>query len=115
MAASRSPVCHRLVSKRCTQSYRGAIIGSRVARVPQGGLPMDRTNRPTERISGAALLVAGWLALCTVALGAEVDPPTFERDVWPILATRCTACHAGDEPKGGLDLRSVASILRGGD
>ncbi len=54
-----------------------------------------------------------WLAFAALARSAEA--PTFERDVWPILATRCTACHGGDKPKGGLDLTSVAAMLRGGE
>ncbi len=64
------------------------------------------------------IAAAGWLVIFSAVATTAGEPngaPQFERDVWPILATRCTACHGGDEPKGGLDLRSVASILRGGD
>jgi hypothetical protein len=58
-------------------------------------------------------LVPWLLAGCAAA--AEPATPQFERDVWPILATRCTMCHGAQAPKGGLDLRSVSAILRGGD
>src|SRR5262245_21002318 len=71
------------------------------------------------------------LCLCLVALsliallgGAAAPPrpsPTGERlfreAVWPTLRARCLACH-GDDPKklrGGLDLRSRAGALGGGD
>jgi mono/diheme cytochrome c family protein len=41
--------------------------------------------------------------------------PEFERDVWPIFVAHCTSCHGADEPKAGLDVRTVASLFRGGD
>ncbi|MEZ5361899.1 MAG: DUF1553 domain-containing protein [Bryobacterales bacterium] len=37
----------------------------------------------------------------------------FEHDVLPILEARCVACH-GETPQSGLDLRSLAALLRGG-
>jgi hypothetical protein len=42
---------------------------------------------------------------------AAVD---FDRDVHPILAARCFACHAGDKRSGGLSLANYAEILHGG-
>jgi hypothetical protein len=41
--------------------------------------------------------------------------PTFERDVLPILRSHCLQCHGGIHQKGGLDLRTAASALAGGD
>jgi mono/diheme cytochrome c family protein len=47
--------------------------------------------------------------------GADPERPLqYERDVRPIIAANCVGCHGDDKPKGGLDLRSVASMLRGG-
>ena len=45
------------------------------------------------------------------------SPPTphFERDVLPILASRCHDCHGADSQEGELDLRTVAAMLRGGE
>ena len=40
---------------------------------------------------------------------AAVD---FDRDVHPILAARCFACHAGDKRSGGLSLSNYSEILR---
>ncbi|MBM3754516.1 MAG: DUF1553 domain-containing protein [Acidobacteria bacterium] len=37
-----------------------------------------------------------------------------EQDVRAILQARCAACHGGGEKKGGLDLRTLASRLKGG-
>ena len=38
----------------------------------------------------------------------------FESEVQPLLNERCVACHGGDRPQSGLDLSTLASVLRGG-
>jgi hypothetical protein len=50
-------------------------------------------------------------ALLAIPAGAAAAPPDFDRDVRPIFATRCLECHAGDDPKGGLDLSRRAAAL----
>ncbi len=39
----------------------------------------------------------------------------FAEHVMPILVARCVNCHAGAKKKGGLDVSSIASMLKGGD
>jgi len=39
----------------------------------------------------------------------------FERDIQPLFAERCVVCHGGESPQSGLDLRTLASTLRGGE
>ncbi len=58
-------------------------------------------------------MARAWLLLtiCSVALAADVD---FTRDVHPILAEHCFACHGGDKRSGGLSLRDYAEALKGG-
>ncbi len=64
----------------------------------------------------AAVAVLFALLLARAASAAEpAGPLAFECDVWPIFATRCTACHGADKPKAGLDLRTLSSIVRGGE
>ena len=41
--------------------------------------------------------------------------PLLERDVLPILTKNCMGCHGGLVKKGGLDLRTLASMKRGGE
>ncbi|MBC8289983.1 MAG: DUF1553 domain-containing protein [Planctomycetes bacterium] len=61
------------------------------------------------------------MALCcfvvsTTAVCAE-DPKTaltFEKDILPIVKAKCIRCHAGVEPKAGLNLTSPSSLLTGG-
>src|SRR5215475_6172154 len=54
-----------------------------------------------------------WLGLLSAA-AAFGQTPRYERDVLPILTANCFACHA-DRAFVGLDLRTAASALRGGD
>jgi hypothetical protein len=62
---------------------------------------------------------AAWawpVALTLVALPARGDGPRFEPDVLPVLTAHCLKCHgAGKKPKAGLDLRSRAGVLKGGE
>ncbi len=50
------------------------------------------------------------------ARSVDVDPEGFwSGRVEPLLDRRCLKCHAGVRQRGGLDLRSLETILRGGD
>jgi len=45
-----------------------------------------------------------------------VSPPTFEKDIRPILKAHCFDCHGeGEKLSGGLDLRLRRLMLKGGD
>ena len=64
--------------------------------------------------------VSSILLLATASLAAEEKPadkvtaPVFEKDILPILTAKCSKCHFGMKPKGGLDLQRRATIVRGG-
>ena len=51
--------------------------------------------------------VAGLL----IAPPAFAAPPDFDRDVVPILASRCLDCHTGEDGKGGVDLARHSSVV----
>src|SRR5579862_6357363 len=51
------------------------------------------------------------LVACSLAWSADLD---FARDVHPIFAERCFACHGGDKRSGGLSLQAYTDVLKGG-
>lgn len=60
------------------------------------------------------------LLLLTAASSLAADDKTeqlFVRRIVPLLHEKCLACHGNDEAmvKGDLDLRSLASVLKGGE
>lgn len=65
----------------------------------------------------ALLALAAGLTLSVRATAGD-DAPTYERDIRPLLARRCTVCHSAkkvDEPEisGGLALDSYEAALAG--
>ncbi|MBY0459831.1 MAG: DUF1549 domain-containing protein, partial [Gemmataceae bacterium] len=54
------------------------------------------------------------LALLPVPV-VRADDPLLERDVLPVLTKQCLGCHGGLRQKGGLDLRTVPAMLKGGE
>ncbi|MHC4875443.1 MAG: PSD1 and planctomycete cytochrome C domain-containing protein [Planctomycetota bacterium] len=65
-------------------------------------------------LSFALLCSAIAFAPC-LASGAETSsPPTFEKDILPIFRAKCIRCHAGVEPKAGLNLTRPSALLSGG-
>ena len=69
-------------------------------------------RRPAVPPFGAGTAPALCLGIASLGLAAEV--PSFERDVLPLLETRCLACHPEGGGQAGLDLASRAGILQGG-
>src|SRR5947209_1712474 len=76
----------------------------------------------TQRLAGS---LAFWLACVVVAPKLRADPVPqvpdaaaaqfFESDIRPLLIERCSKCHSGDKPKGGLRLDSRESLMAGGE
>jgi cytochrome c553 len=81
----------------------------------QGGkMPPGKTNKlgPTE-----VELIRRWIDrgahFASTEAGASGSVLT-QHDVLPILLRRCTVCHGARQREAGLDLRSRATMLRGG-
>ena len=75
--------------------------------------------RPAFRKSAFATLIC----ILVTALQVPSETPaadvakvelTFEKDIIPIIKAKCIRCHAGVEPKAGLNLTSPSSLLTGG-
>jgi hypothetical protein len=65
-------------------------------------------------VSGAGLVVL-LLTFPIPAPGDDGTTPVFERDILPILESRCADCHSETAHKGGLDLSSMAGVRKGGE
>ncbi|MFN0074858.1 MAG: PSD1 and planctomycete cytochrome C domain-containing protein [Prosthecobacter sp.] len=65
--------------------------------------------------------MTGKIALTTLLLAASLHAQDaealFVRRVWPLFQEKCLACHGNDAKKikGGFDLRTLASTLKGGE
>ena len=55
----------------------------------------------------------GTLLVCLPALGEE--PVSFEREVAPLLESRCLRCHNAEKAEGGLSLATFDAARRGGE
>jgi hypothetical protein len=60
---------------------------------------------------------ASFLVIAGFAIGADPppEPVDYLRDVKPILAARCYACHAAIKQKGSLRLDTAALVREGGE
>ena len=68
-------------------------------------------------MTGRTVLCASLLASIVPLHAAEDAEALFVRRVWPLFQEKCLACHGNDEAKikGGLDMRTLGSTLKGGD
>ena len=58
------------------------------------------------------------LALLLPSLAVAADAPAipiFEKDVLPVFKAKCLSCHGADKQKAELDMRSKATMLKGGE
>ena len=67
------------------------------------------------RRPGSLLCLVACTFVCLCARGVRGEESLLERDVLPILTKQCLGCHGGLRQKGGLDLRTIPAMLKGGD
>jgi mono/diheme cytochrome c family protein len=81
-------------------------------KVAAGEMPPGKKDRLTET---ELAIIRRWIE---AGAPANSDAPqadaVTQHDVIPILLRRCTVCHGARRQEGGLDLRTKASMLRGG-
>ncbi len=83
-------------------------------KVQSGAMPMGKPHLSEKDVATIFSWIRGEDS-AGAGVAAKVDnSPVTQHDVIPILLTRCTVCHGLRRQEGGLDLRSKASMLKGG-
>ncbi len=102
-----------------TKSQVKGIVGSAVAAMVYWEAPQDTPTLLLTAMRFQSQVLNGLVCLCISLLAPDVtvaeSSVDFDRDVAPLIAQRCLACHSGNEPKGGLDLSNREAALKGGD
>ena len=74
---------------------------------------------PAHQLDSLSLRGSRFVAALVAALAfvqpTRADEALLERDVLPILTKQCLGCHGGLRQKGGLDLRTIPLMLKGGE
>src|SRR5438034_7845410 len=60
-------------------------------------------------------LLAGLVGLLCCGLTPAAEPIDYNRDIKPIFAKHCYACHGPDKQRSGLRLDAPAGALQGGN
>lgn len=85
---------------------------------------MHRTGRAPDAFPppGCRFLALSILAVCHFltasaawTIAADLPVPTFEKEVLPIFQAKCLNCHGANKQKAGLDLRTRAALIKGGE
>ncbi len=61
-------------------------------------------------------MIRQWIVSGATAISPQStnEQPVTQHDVMPIMLLRCTTCHGARKKEGGVDLRTPASMLKGG-
>lgn len=62
-----------------------------------------------------AVLLTLALSISAGAARAQTPEPSFSRDVAPLLAAKCLACHGAEKQESGYSLQSYEAALKPGD
>jgi hypothetical protein len=68
-----------------------------------------------SHLNAAYSLLAPAVLLIFVHTALAVESSLFERDILPLLTKNCLGCHGGLKQEGKLDLRTLPSMLKGGE
>ena len=81
--------------------------------VRDGKMPMGKPHLPDEQLAA----IRSWIESLPASSGkVAVGPPeeVTDHDIIAIMYLRCTVCHGLRRHEAGLDLRTRASMLKGG-
>ena len=83
-------------------------------KVRSGAMPMGKPHLSDKEIQTIFTWIEGDETGVAKIVEKVDNSPIRQNEIIPILLTRCTVCHGLRKQEGGLDLRSKASILKGG-
>src|SRR5690242_12424984 len=80
--------------------------------VHEGKMPPGKTHLTDVQVA----VIRSWIeSLSSTSLTATAPPEDVtEQDIIPVMMLRCTVCHGPRRQEAGLDLRTRASMLKGG-
>lgn len=55
-----------------------------------------------------------FFSIAWAATAVAAEPLRFERDIRPLLTANCAGCHSGTAAQAGLDIGSLALLIKGG-
>ncbi len=82
-----------------------------LAKVVSGQMPMGGERLPEAQVDA----IRHWIDEAGRTQELAAATRTTETDVLPIFQMRCILCHGKRKQEGGLDLRTLASRMKGGD
>lgn len=97
----------RLAGRRVSGKGLAVVVSGSFAVLAIGfGLLAFATRQPREDLAECAA------AECSATEPAAGAPrPSFARDIAPVLAGRCVACHGADRARGGVRLDGYAQVI----
>src|ERR1700681_18266 len=67
------------------------------------------------RIAWILVVTTALTMTCGTSAAQEKDALSFEKMVLPILQAKCLSCHGDRKQRAMLDLRTKASLVKGGE
>jgi mono/diheme cytochrome c family protein len=80
-------------------------------KIHAGGMPPKKEPQLT---AAEIETIRRWIASGAKMEMADAEQPVNQHDIGQIAMRRCTACHGARRKEAGLDLRTKASMLKGG-
>ncbi|PQO26356.1 hypothetical protein C5Y96_20170 [Blastopirellula marina] len=73
------------------------------------------TNHSLNMVQPALLYVVVFVIASSRLVPLQAQSIDFDKQIAPILVSRCLECHQGTESEGGLNLTEMALVTKGGD
>ena len=121
--------CHAGKSRKAgldLSTVKGIVAGSESGAVIEAGKPDESSllemiksgemppKKEPQLTAAEIKLLQDWIALGGATSPQASEAKVSEDQIVPLLLLRCTACHGARRKEGNLDLRTRASILKGG-